>query len=112
MSTTNKIAKGWQKPRHLGLLSDFPFPPIRRFFHSLWLCLPSAARVYCFRHLVRLGRWLYGPSGAELVDRVLFGLYIKRTRGSSQNEPNAFKVIEKYTSISAPRLVDVGNRQL
>ncbi|KAJ8062498.1 hypothetical protein OCU04_009028 [Sclerotinia nivalis] len=38
-----------------------------------------------------------------------FWALIKRTRRSCQNEPNALKLVEKYTSISAPRLVDVGN---
>lgn len=104
----DKISKGWPKPSRLGLLSEFPFPPVRRLFYSLWLCLPSAARVFCYRYLVIFGRWLYGPTGALLVDRIPFGLYIKRTERSGQNEQNALKLVEQYTSIPAPRFVDVG----
>ena len=37
-----------------------------------------------------------------------FGLYIKRTSRSAQNELNALKPIDKYTSIPAPSFVDVG----
>ncbi|ESZ96857.1 serine/threonine protein kinase [Sclerotinia borealis F-4128] len=108
-SVDDKISKGWPTSRRLGILSDFPFPPIRRLFHSLWLCLPSTARVYFYRFLVRFGAWLYGPTGAVLVSRVPFGLYIKRTTRSGLNEPNALKLVEQYTSIPAPRFVDVGN---
>ncbi|KAF7918237.1 uncharacterized protein EAE98_009849 [Botrytis deweyae] len=30
----DKIPKDWPKDRRLGLLSDFPFPPIRQLFYS------------------------------------------------------------------------------
>ncbi|KAF7895459.1 uncharacterized protein EAF01_009421 [Botrytis porri] len=36
-----------------------------------------------------------------------FGLYIKQTTRSVLNEPNAPKLIEHYTSVPAPRFVDV-----
>ncbi|TGO20033.1 hypothetical protein BTUL_0001g00400 [Botrytis tulipae] len=103
----DKISKGWPKGQRLGLLSDFPFPPIRQLFCNLWLRLPSTARVYCYHYLVRFGRWLYGPTGAISVTRIPLGLYIKQTTRSGLNEPNALKLIEEYTSIPAPRLVDV-----
>ncbi|TGO29116.1 hypothetical protein BPAE_0018g00010 [Botrytis paeoniae] len=67
----------------------------------------SKARVYCYHYLVRFGRWLYGPTGTVSVTRIPFGLYIKQTTRSGLNEPNALKLIEQYTSIPAPRFVDV-----
>ncbi|KAF7947205.1 uncharacterized protein EAE97_004454 [Botrytis byssoidea] len=103
----DKISKGWPKGQRLGLLSDFPFSPIRQIFCNLWLRLPSAARVYCYHYLLRFGGWLYGPTGAISVTRIPLGLYIKQTTRSGLNEPNALKLIEEFISIPAPRFVDV-----
>ncbi|TGO53508.1 hypothetical protein BCON_0122g00250 [Botryotinia convoluta] len=50
--------------------------------------------------------WLLTPRAVS-VTRVPFGLYIKQTTRSGLNEPNALKLIEQYTSIPAPRFVDV-----
>lgn len=66
----------------------FSISPNQTTFCGLWLCLPSTARVYRYHYLVRLGRWLYGPTGAVSVTRVPFGLYIKQTTHSGLDEPN------------------------
>ncbi|TGO62029.1 hypothetical protein BOTNAR_0120g00150 [Botryotinia narcissicola] len=56
---------------------------------------------------LRFGRWLYGPTGAISVTRIPLGFYIKQTTSSGLNEPNALKLIEEFTSIPAPRFVDI-----
>ncbi|TGO40515.1 hypothetical protein BHYA_0036g00480 [Botrytis hyacinthi] len=106
----DKISKGWPKGQRLGLLSGFPLSPIRQLFCNLWLCLLSTAHVYCYHYLIRFGRWLYGPTGAISVTLIPLGLYIKKTTRSVLNEPNALKLIEKYTSIPSPRFVDVAEQ--
>ncbi|KAF7927102.1 hypothetical protein EAE99_005433 [Botrytis elliptica] len=67
----------------------------------------SKARVYCYHYLVRFGRWLHGPTGAVLVARAPFRLYIEQITSFGIDEPNALKLIEQCTFIPAPRFVDV-----
>lgn len=42
------------------------------------------------------------------MHRLPFGLILKQCVRSPQNEPTSLKLVEKYTSIPAPRVVDVG----
>lgn len=60
---------------------------------------------------MKVGRYLYGPSRSPGVQVVPFGLVIKHCVRSPQNEPNALKLVEQYTSVPAPRLVDVWEYQ-
>lgn len=55
-----------------------------------------------------VGRKLYGTESVHWVQRLPFGLYIKECINAPQNEPNALKLVEKYTTVPAPRVVDVG----
>lgn len=41
------------------------------------------------------------------MQRLPFGLVLKECVRSQQNEPNALKLVAQYTSIPAPRVVDV-----
>lgn len=74
----------------------------------MWLYVPIWARMRCYSLLVRIGRWLYGPSTASWAQRVPFGLVVKDCVRGYKNEPNALRLVEKYTSIPAPRVIDVG----
>ncbi|TGO73735.1 hypothetical protein BELL_0336g00070 [Botrytis elliptica] len=51
--------------------------------------------------------WLHGPTGAVLVARAPFRLYIEQITSFGIDEPNALKLIEQCTFIPAPRFVDV-----
>ncbi|CAD6442542.1 7d2453ca-1636-4f09-a44c-930f8bdddb60 [Sclerotinia trifoliorum] len=109
-SIEDKISHGWPKPT-ISILQNlfrFPISVFKRAFHSLWLWTPASVRLRCYRHLWTIGERLYGPEEVQWVQRVPFGLYIKETQaGTSWNESNAVNMIERYTSIPAPRSVDV-----
>ncbi|KAF7895461.1 uncharacterized protein EAF01_009423 [Botrytis porri] len=108
-SIEDQINRGWPKPKTsiLQKLFGSPITIFGRAFHNLWLWVPDSIRLRCYRHLWTIGKWLYGPEEVRWVQRVPFGLYIKRTRGTSWNESNAINMVERYTSIPAPRSVDV-----
>lgn len=55
-----------------------------------------------------IGRRLFGRTGPAWVQRIPFGLVIKECIRAPESEPNALRLVEKYTTIPAPRLVDVG----
>ena len=57
---------------------------------------------------MRIGSRLYGTEMVPWVQRVPFGLIIKQCIRSPQNEPNSLRLVERHTSIPAPRIVDVG----
>lgn len=91
-------------------LFGFPISIFKRAFHSLWLWAPVSIRLRCYRHLWKIGQRLYGIEGGQWfhrVQRLPFGLYMKKAEGASWNESNALNMIERYTSIPAPRSVDV-----
>ncbi|KAI9644155.1 hypothetical protein NHQ30_007508 [Ciborinia camelliae] len=106
-SIEDKINRGWPKPGILQSLPGFPISIFKRAFHSLWLWVPVSIRLHCYRHMWSIGKRLYGPEAVGWVQRVPFGLYIKERDGTSWNESNALKMVERYTSIPAPRSVDV-----
>lgn len=56
---------------------------------------------------MKIGFWLYGYGSSHQVQRIPFGLHVKACRGGSHNEVNALNMVQKYTDIPAPRLVDV-----
>lgn len=62
----------------------------------------------CYRLLVRAGRWLYGASSWQDVQRVPFGLVVKDCLRSYENEVSALRLVAQYTSIPAPRIVYTG----
>lgn len=62
----------------------------------------------CYYLLVRAGRWLYGASSWQDVQRVPFGLVIKDCLRSYENEVNALRLVARHTSVPAPRIVDTG----
>lgn len=65
-------------------------------------------RLRCYLLLGKFGSWFYGTEITPFVQRLPFGLVLKQCIRSQQNEPNALRLVERYTSIPAPRVVDVG----
>ncbi|KFY87516.1 hypothetical protein V498_07143 [Pseudogymnoascus sp. VKM F-4517 (FW-2822)] len=109
----DKIARGWPQHRLVGVgfldNSLYRFGALaRRIFYCTWLYVPKWARMRCYRLLVRAGRWLYGASSWQDVQRVPFGLVVKDCLRSYENEVSALRLVAQYTSIPAPRIVDTG----
>lgn len=63
-------------------------------------------RVSCYRCLSRVGQYFYGDEISILVQRLPFGLYLKKCKRAQENESSALKMVERYTSVPAPLLVD------
>ncbi|KAJ9312633.1 hypothetical protein DTO271D3_7180 [Paecilomyces variotii] len=102
----DKIARGWPQPPRDFLAFDFPI--LRQTFYRFWLYTPSRIRRQCYILLQKIGRWLYGPTMAVHVHRLPFGLILKQCVRTHQNQPVSLRLVEQYTSIPAPRVVDVG----
>ncbi|RMD43111.1 hypothetical protein DV735_g1999, partial [Chaetothyriales sp. CBS 134920] len=101
-SIEDTVARGWPpQPRVL-----------RQLFFSAWLYIPPWLRLRCYLLLGRFGAWFYGGGIEHTVQRLPFGLVLKRCiryPSSAQNEPNALRLVERYApDIPAPRVVDVG----
>ncbi|KAE8144794.1 kinase-like domain-containing protein [Aspergillus avenaceus] len=71
----------------------------------LWHLVPKPLRLYCYRILSALGRYLYGSEGGA-VRQLPFGLYSKSCRCPGRNEAVALQLVEKYTSVPAPIWID------
>lgn len=56
--------------------------------------------------LLRLGNYLYPRSFTGLVHQLPFGLYAKECSRSSDNEGEALRLVEQFTSIPSPLWVD------
>lgn len=87
---------------------DIPRLAIRRMIHWMWLCLPEWLRFRFYVSLIPIGLRLYGHTSSSCAHLLPFGLVIKESREETRNEANALRMVEEYTSIPAPRLVDVG----
>lgn len=97
------VALGWPKPER-----NLTPPFIRQAFYYLSRLIPLPIRMRFYLLLWRIGRRRWGPTGAFWVQRLPFGLIMKECIRAPQSEPNALILVEKYTTIPAPRLVDVG----
>ncbi|KAI5787315.1 hypothetical protein EDC01DRAFT_661395 [Geopyxis carbonaria] len=96
------IAQGWSRCAPALLSRN-----AQCVFRKLWLFVPKFARVWCYRGLLKAGRYFYGgPEG--LAQRVPLGLYLKRClRSDGRNESNALKLVERHTSVRvAPLFID------
>lgn len=78
---------------------------------SAWAALPSFIRAHIYDGLVWIGSRLYGPSLSMVVHKLPFGLYLRRgsPRLATKHEVEAHTLgmIEQFTSIPAPRAIDV-----
>lgn len=51
---------------------------------------------------------MYGPASASWIQRLPFGLVMKECINAPENEPHALRLVERHTTVPAPRVVDVG----
>jgi hypothetical protein len=72
-----------------------------------WLVLPAQVRILAYRTLRRAARRFIDPD-SETVQRLPFGLYLKRTLNvdSLRNEVNAIRMVRRYTSVPVPKPLD------
>lgn len=73
----------------------------------LWQRVPQSIRILSYRVLLYIGVPVYGVN-ASCAQQVPFGLYIKHGRKFfvPKAESFALNLVEQYTSVSAPKLVD------
>ncbi|RBR26208.1 uncharacterized protein FIESC28_00991 [Fusarium coffeatum] len=92
-------------PSHSLDLGRIFLPPLM----CLWRLFPSALRIMTYELLRKIGNRFYNKDGYALVQRLPFGLYLKCNSDSDtlRNEYNALKVLERKTSILAPRAIDI-----
>lgn len=81
-----------------------------RLVMPLWLLLPAAIRVAAYKLLSRVGFLLFGkPDFQASVQRLPMGLYLKHQHSpiTIRNEYNALKLLERHTTVPAPRALDI-----
>ena len=79
-----------------------------------WIICPSKVRIAIYDFLRKLGQYFYGPPDhTATVQRLPFGLYLKYhgVADSFRNEFNALNMVRKYTTIPAPRPLDIVTMQ-
>ncbi|PYH95642.1 kinase-like protein [Aspergillus ellipticus CBS 707.79] len=85
--------------------------PVASLCRTLWTALPSFVRAPIYDILVRIGAHIYGPSLSMTVFKLPFGLYLRRGATSLtpkyHAEAHTLRIVERYTSIPAPRAIDV-----
>ena len=74
---------------------------------NLWLHIPTGLRLRAYRVLIRIGLWLYGPTGSQRCFRLPFNLYAKTGFNVFVSEANAMRYITKHTTIPIPSVIDV-----
>lgn len=74
---------------------------------AVWLLIPTRVRVVAYRTLRRVAQRFIAPECAT-VQRLPFGLYLKCAEypASLRNEVNAMRLVQRYTTIPAPRPLD------
>jgi aminoglycoside phosphotransferase len=80
-------------------------------FFAVWVNFPTAMRIFAYENLSYIGLRLYGGSISRGVQRLPFGLYLKRgvgsTFGGKEAEFGALQLVRQYTSIPVPRPLDL-----
>ena len=74
---------------------------------NLWLHIPTGLRLRAYRVLIRIGLWLYGPTGSQRCFRLPFNLYAKTGFNVFVSETNTMHYITKHTTIPIPSVIDV-----
>ncbi|KAI7759823.1 hypothetical protein LZL87_009146 [Fusarium oxysporum] len=68
---------------------------------------PPFIRLPTYKLLRKIGHHLYGSTSSLAVSRLPFDLYLKSTNEGAFNESNALGLTHKYTSVPAPRVLDL-----
>ncbi|KAL4787425.1 hypothetical protein BJX76DRAFT_345521 [Aspergillus varians] len=92
LAIEDRIAAGWPALRYL----------LRRFWHFV----PKFFRIWSYRTMSQLARYLYSSNDRVIARRLPFGLYLKTCARSQRNEATALRLVEQHTSIPAPLWVD------
>ncbi|KMU78038.1 hypothetical protein CISG_06800 [Coccidioides immitis RMSCC 3703] len=78
--------------------------PDSDFYSACFLCSRLGVRLWVFKLILKLmDRW--DPQRDSSFKYLPFGLCLKLGQRASKNEANALLLVEKYTSIPAPRLI-------
>ncbi|CAI7671898.1 unnamed protein product [Penicillium palitans] len=97
---------GAQRVR-FSLLPTLIFRTIRR----IWTTVPYFVRATVYEKLLSAGSYLYGRSLSPRVQRLPFGLYLRKGQpqeaGQYRVEAHTLGMVEKFTKIPAPRAIDV-----
>ncbi|QVM10900.1 hypothetical protein D8B26_005551 [Coccidioides posadasii str. Silveira] len=101
MTIERQINNGWQPTAE----ADWKIGRTgQRFLQCLFLVLPAILRLWVFKLILKLmDRW--DPQKDSSFKYLPFGLCLKLGQRASKNEANALLLVEKYTSIPAPRLI-------
>ncbi|KMU82302.1 hypothetical protein CIHG_00086 [Coccidioides immitis H538.4] len=101
MTIERQINNGWQPTAE----ADWKIGRTgQRFLQCLFLVLPAILRLWVFKLILKLmDRW--DPQRDSSFKYLPFGLCLKLGQRASKNEANALLLVEKYTSIPAPRLI-------
>ncbi|KAF5646163.1 kinase [Fusarium sp. NRRL 52700] len=89
-----------------GLISAV-FQMFRTIFWRAWLITPQFIRLSTYKLLRKVGHHLYEGTSSLAVSRLPFGLYLKATNEGAFNESNALDLVQKYTSVPVPRVLDL-----
>ncbi|KAK2760389.1 hypothetical protein FQN54_002459 [Arachnomyces sp. PD_36] len=97
------IQKGWppvdKEPYTLGRMPRF-------LLQSMLHILPRFLRIPLFKFIDRQVEYWDPEQKNSDVKLLPFGLVLKKGRAHTANEANALLMVEKHTSINAPRLID------
>ncbi|EAS30355.3 uncharacterized protein CIMG_05834 [Coccidioides immitis RS] len=89
----------WTEPRTLGQTGRFL---LRGFLRVL----PNFARIPLYKLIVRLVEYFDPIQRRCSIKCLPLGLCLKVSRQYTENEANALLLVEKYTTINAPKLID------
>ena len=68
--------------------------------------VPKPVRLSCYRLLVKTGRYWYPSFEGHGIQRLPLGLYRKSSYRTWKNEANSLRLVEQYTSVPAPRVIE------
>ncbi|KAJ5049224.1 hypothetical protein NUH16_007741 [Penicillium rubens] len=99
----------------LSVTQNFRFPLLPKLlfstFRRLWTALPCFVRAATYEKLLSIGTYFYGPSFSPTVQRLPWGLYLRKAPAhwatQCRAEAHALDMVEKFTQIPAPRPIDV-----
>ncbi|KAI9710955.1 MAG: hypothetical protein M1820_002392 [Bogoriella megaspora] len=83
---------------------------VTQIFRYIWGQTPVFFRAFAYKRLARIANRLYGYSGSDRTYRLPFNLYLRVAAGNwaskHQAEFQSLRLVEKHTSIPAPRALD------
>ncbi|KAJ5199740.1 hypothetical protein N7472_004944 [Penicillium cf. griseofulvum] len=100
-------ARSGTKRVRFSLLPSSLFCIIRR----IWITLSSVVRAAIYEKLLWVGLYLYVPSLSPRVQRLPFGLYLRKRPPKEafqyRAEAHTLDMAERFTQIPTPRAIDV-----